>query len=166
MMELISSRMRSLWMSVKEENGFERLKWTFMWANFSLMPHSTFRTRVGSWMTKITKGLGHPLHLATTVANGDIALHEDTKLDIEAKCASFAIAEELLLNGKPGMARNATRAASRLHQLGGECAQHTGQNDGIHAPPGWHGVVGDEEERWSVRAYRSRASKTRLRQRL
>jgi hypothetical protein len=99
----------------KEGNDFERLKWTFMWANFSFMPHSTFRTRVGSWMTKITKGLGHPLHLATTVVDGEITLHENTKLGVEEKCVSFAIAEELLLDGQPDATRSATRGASRLH---------------------------------------------------
>jgi hypothetical protein len=72
--------------------------------------------------TKITKGLDHPLHLATIVADGEIAQHENMKLGVEVKCASFAIAEELLLDGQPGVARSATRGASRLHQLGEECA--------------------------------------------
>jgi hypothetical protein len=90
-------------------------------------------------LSKITKGLSHPLHLATIVADGEIALHENMKLGVEAKCASFAIAEELLLDGQPGAVRSATRGASRLHQLGGECAQHPGQHNDIHAPPGWHG---------------------------
>jgi hypothetical protein len=94
---------------------------------------------MGTVVDDLTKGLGHPLHLAMIVTDGEIALHENTKLGVEAKCASFAIAEELLLDGQPGAARSATKGASRLHQLGGECAQHSIQHDGIHAPLGCRG---------------------------
>jgi hypothetical protein len=74
------------------------------------MPHNTFRTRVRSWMTspRSSRASAIPLHLATIVADGEIALHEHTKLGVEAKCASFAIAEELLLDGQLGAARSAT----------------------------------------------------------
>jgi hypothetical protein len=93
-------------------------------------------------LTKITKSINHPLHLATIVTDGEIALHENTKLGVEEKGTSFVIAEELLLDGQPGTTRSTTRGASRLHQLGGECAQHPGQHDRIHAPPGWCGGAG------------------------
>jgi hypothetical protein len=97
-------------------------------------------------LSKITKGLGHPLNLATIVVDGETALHENTKLGVEAKCASFTIAEELLFDGQPGTAHSATRGASRLHQLGRECAQHSGQHDDIHAPLGWRGGAGVRED--------------------
>ena len=71
-------------------------------------------------LTKITKGIDHPLHLATIFTDGEIVLHENTKLDAEAKYASFAIVEELLLDGQPSVARSATKSESRLHQLRGE----------------------------------------------
>ena len=94
----------------------------------------------------LTKGLGHALHLATIITDGEIALHENTELGVEAKCASFAITEELLLDGHAGAACSATRGASRLHQLRRECAQHSGQHDDIHAPLGWRGGAGVRED--------------------
>jgi hypothetical protein len=39
-------------------------------------------------LAEITEGLDHPLHLATIVADGVIALHEDMKLDVETKHGS------------------------------------------------------------------------------
>jgi len=75
-------------------------------------------------LAKVAESVGHPLHLAAVVADGKIALNEDTELGVEAEGAGFTIAEELFLDGDPSAASRALAGADRLHQLRGEGAQH------------------------------------------
>jgi hypothetical protein len=101
----------------------------------------------------LTKGLGHALHLATIITDGEIALHENTELGVEAKCASFAITEELLLDGHAGAACSATRGASRLISSGSVASTQDNTTTFMRRQDG---IARQMSERtWSVRAYRS-----------
>jgi hypothetical protein len=75
-------------------------------------------------LAKVAESVGHPLHLAAVVANGEVALHEDMEFGVEAEGTDFTIAEELFFHGDPSVASRAVAGADGLHQLRGEGAQH------------------------------------------
>jgi hypothetical protein len=55
--------------------------------------------------SEVDQGVGHALHLATVVTHREVTLHEVVEHSVEVKHACFAIADELVLDHVPDLAR-------------------------------------------------------------
>jgi hypothetical protein len=56
---------------------------------------------INDGLTRGTKVIGHALHLAIVVADAEVALLEDAKLDVELQNTQLTVVEELSLEHEP-----------------------------------------------------------------
>lgn len=69
-------------------------------------------------LTKITESIGHCLHLATVVVDGEVASGEVAKLRVQVQGAGLAVAEKLLFDPEPsGVGRGAATFTIQLHEF-------------------------------------------------
>jgi len=89
-------------------------------------------------LAEVTEGVRHALHLAAVLGDGKVALDEDSESGVEVESTSLAVAEELVLNGKPGLASGATALADDVLQLDGDGAEDPGEDNTVHPAPRGH----------------------------
>jgi hypothetical protein len=91
---------------------------------------------VGDHAAEVAEGVGHALHLMTVVAHREVALDEVAEHGVEMKRARLAIADELVLEREPDLARSDVALIEDVQKLTGNRAEDPGDDDALHALPG------------------------------
>src|SRR6266540_7374738 len=97
-------------------------------------------------LAEVTEGVRHALHLAAVLGDGKVTLDEDSESGVEVESTSLAVAKELVLNGKPGLASGATALADDVLQLDGDGSEDLGEDNTVHPVPRGHRQVPDVGE--------------------
>jgi hypothetical protein len=93
------------------------------------------KVAVGDHMTEVTEGVGHALHLVSVVAYQEVALNEVVERGVEVKRAYLTIADELVLEREPDLARGDATLLGDVLKLTGDRAKDSGDDDALHALP-------------------------------
>jgi hypothetical protein len=97
------------------------------------------------------EGVGHALHLAVVVVHVEVALDEGPKRNVEVESAGLAIADELLLDGKPSLMNGVAELMDDVLELDGERAEEPGENDVVHPSSLGRAATAVSEMMWSSR---------------
>jgi hypothetical protein len=81
-------------------------------------------------------GVSHALHLATVVDHREVALDKVAEHGIEVKRVCFSIADELVLDRAPNLARGDAVLLGNVLKLVGDRAEDPGEDDSLYAVPG------------------------------
>jgi hypothetical protein len=84
--------------------------------------------------SEVDQGVSHALHLATVVTHREVTLHEVAERSVEVKHACFAIADELVLDHAPDLARGDAVLFGDVLKLVGDHA-NPGVGNALHALP-------------------------------
>jgi hypothetical protein len=69
---------------------------------------------------EVTEVIVHGLHPTTIVVDGEVPLNKVVELRVEVQGAGLAIAEELVLNGKPDLTSGAATLADGCLEVDGK----------------------------------------------
>ena len=99
-------------------------------------------------LTKVAKIIYHTLEVSAIIYDGEVTLPEALKLRVEVEDARLAVAEELGLHSKPGIACGDGTGGDGVSKVVGDGSEDPGLHDAVHARPirlgGGDGGVGED----------------------
>jgi hypothetical protein len=90
---------------------------------------------VGDDLAEGREIIGHLLQLATVLGDGEVALDEVVKPRLQLNGAGLPIAEEVRLDGEPGVPGSGAPGEDHLAKIIGECGDYPGLHDAVHPGP-------------------------------
>ncbi|XP_039831974.1 uncharacterized protein LOC120692666 [Panicum virgatum] len=90
---------------------------------------------IGDDLTEGAGVVGHLLHAATVVGDGEVALDEVTEFRLQLDGARLPVAEEEGLDGEPGVLGRGALGGDDLGEVVGEGPEDPGLDNAVHACP-------------------------------